>query len=355
MTETFVAGVDGPVVIVTRSLKSLKLPHSLTPDAKIVALPNVVYGRNPVRHWRDVRKLAQLCSGALSFSVVGADMMDGGYGEVAAIRRAHMLTNVSRSGIDARLLGFSWNGHAPRKVQKALAAAGRAGVKLLVRDPESLGRLEGAAVQGLQESADIVFCADDRDESALEAVRKRLGGERPFVVLNASALVQKRVNQVPDYLQIAKYFEGAGFSIVLVPHVLRASANDLDSCRKVMAAMDEAGVAGHLIEEQLSPSQVRGIAAGASVVVTGRMHLAVMALGQGVPAFVLSTQGKVAGLAKMFEQPDLCVEPNLGFSSAVIDSLVPDPVQEIARRQEAVRRALPRVRELARKNFEGLI
>ena len=63
------------------------------------------------------------------------------------------------------------------------------------------------------------------------------------------------------------------------------------------------------VDVQLSPAEVRGLAAGAQVVITGRMHLAIMSMSSGVPAITFSTHGKVSGLMRLFGVDELCVEP----------------------------------------------
>jgi len=74
-----------------------------------------VYGGG-LPHLRDVVRLLDRAS---SLSVVGADLMDGGYGYLGASTLARTAELASRRGVPSRVLGFSWNasphpGHAGR-------------------------------------------------------------------------------------------------------------------------------------------------------------------------------------------------------------------------------------------------
>lgn len=105
------------------------------------------------------------------------------------------------------------------------------------------------------------------------------------------------------------------------------------------------------VNRLLDPSEIRALTKNAEVVVTGRMHLAIMALSQGTPAFVVSTQGKVEGLAELFETPDLLLEPSPGFGAAAIERLAPARLEAFRRK---VAERLSMVTGLASRNFEGL-
>ena len=89
------------------------------------------------------------------------------------------------------------------------------------------------------------------------------------------------------------------------------------------------------------------------MVVTGRMHLAIMALHGAVPAIPLSYQGKLSGLMRLFGTEGLSVEPRPGFAAEVEERL-----ERVLAAGDAIRRSLserlPRVKELAGKNFGGL-
>jgi len=83
------------------------------------------------------------------------------------------------------------------------------------------------------------------------------------------------------------------------------------------------------------------------------MHLAILSLNRGTPCITLSTQGKVAGLFQMLSIRQFCVDPEKGMAPAVIEVLGDiDAVMKNARAK--IHAFIPALRELAKKNYEGL-
>ncbi|KQR23438.1 polysaccharide pyruvyl transferase family protein [Microbacterium sp. Leaf151] len=344
MVEAFVASADRPVVVVTRHDEDFVLPADLHDRARFVALPRLLYGDGP-EHDRDVRSLGALLEGAATVSIVGADIMDGIYSLRPSVRRATIAAVAAGRGFDTSVIGFSWNAAAPAPARKALRLAGAAGTRLLLRDPASAARVRDLGVRGVVETADIVF-TDDRLADDLPVALKDLS--EPYALINASGLIARSVDQAVEYAPVIAELRDRGIHVVLLPHVLRSSADDLAACRAVAEAVGPEGVT--LVESMLGPAEIRRLATKASVVVTGRMHLAVMSLGQGVPAVTLASQGKVEGLMRLFEWPELCVPPRIGMGVGLRDIVrraLDDPESRVR-----VDRGAHRARELARSNIE---
>ena len=134
--------------------------------------------------------------------------------------------------------------------------------------------------------------------------------------------------------------------------MIRAGDCDLDASREVVAAFPSNPYLFH-VDELLAPGNVAWLAQHASAVVTGRMHLSILALNQGVPAIILATQGKVSGLLEQFDLPGLEVQPVSGFAADVVKALDGVFADEPAIRS-GLQARLPGVRELAWLNFAGL-
>lgn len=313
MVEAFLAAADRMIVVVARNVDDFTLPDDLSDHARIVALPDLFYGQG-ARHRDDLRRLGGLISDAATVSIVGADIMDGVYVLRSSLRRSAVAAASAAAGVDTTVLGFSWNAAAPRPAWRALRAAGAAGARLALRDPASAARVREAGVAGVVETADIVFTDDRVDD--VRAVDVLQGFSGPFALVNASGLIARSVHQVPEYARIVGYLRARGLHVVLIPHVLRSSADDLTACRAVRDAVGAEDVT--LVERALSPSTIRALGARASLTVTGRMHLAIMSLSQGTPAITLATQGKVEGLVRLFDWPELCVAPRAGMADDLV-------------------------------------
>nr|WP_154923858.1 polysaccharide pyruvyl transferase family protein [Microbacterium testaceum] len=346
LVEAFVENVDGPVVVLTRSTQDFDVPAALRERMRVVPLPALVYG-SAVGHARDVRALSRELRSARSFSVIGADIMDGAYVLRASVNRAGLAERLARLGWPTRIIGFSWNAAPHERAVAALRRAGDAGVRLYLRDPRSAAR---ARADGLtvHDSADIVFAATSRDDSIVQRLLPHLD-DRELALVNASGLVGDRL---PAYVRVVQTLRAAGFVVLVVPHVSRHGADDLPLCEAlVSAAGEDADV--HLVPRLLAPAEIRGLAARAAVTVTGRMHLAVMSLMAGTPPVTVATQGKVEGLMDLFGAPELCVAPGSSFDADLFTAVTTaiDARDGLRARILGARDAVTRA---ARRNVEGL-
>lgn len=350
LVEAFVESVGVPVIVVVRSVSDIDVPDHLADRMTLFPLPALIYG-TAVGRARDVAKLSQALAGAASVAIIGADVMDGAYVLRASVNRAALAERLAKRGWPVRVIGFSWNAAPHPAARAAVARAQRAGVTLLIRDPLSAerARRDGLVVR---ETADVVFLASSRDDAA---VAEFTHGE-PYALINASGLVGAGDGVLREYDRIVTRLRDRGLHVIVLPHVSRPGADDLPLCTAIAErAAQRAGAAPvTLVPRLLTPSQIRRLAADATVVVTGRMHLAVMSLMSGTPAITLATQGKVEGLMRLFDAPDLCVEPGTGLDTRVIerlDAVLADPRAKRA----ALLERLPAVTALAGNNVDGIL
>ena len=353
MIEAYLENVTGPVRVLVRGPNDVRIPAEHSARARLEPIAHLIYG-NDRAHRQSMVQLAAVLRGALSLTVVGADIMDGAYSVRASSRRADVASLARSVGVEARILGFSWNGHANLGVRRSLGRAGRLGTRLQLRDPVSSARARADRFKNVIDVADAVFAV--RTSSPTAATEYLGTAPTPYAVVNASALVGRSFDQISEYAVIITTLLEAGLLVVLLPHVVRHSGDDAAACRAVFDRFAQGAGAEDrvvLVNRLLTPAEVRGLCAGASIVLTGRMHLAVQALYHRVPAVALSTQGKVAGMMSLFGTQDLCVEPGVGLA----ERMVPVVRAVLAQRGEYRARLaaqLPEVQRLAALNFAGL-
>ncbi|MBB6390270.1 polysaccharide pyruvyl transferase family protein [Microbacterium thalassium] len=347
LVEAFVEAVEGPVTVIVRAPDDIDIPERLAPRMRTVALPALVYG-SAVGRARDLRRLNSAVAGAATFAILGADIMDGAYVARASVGRALLARRFAELGWDCRVIGFSWNAAPAAVALDALRSADRAGSVLYVRDPRSAERARGDGLRA-QDSADIVFTAASRDPGVVDRLLPDLAPEEPLALVNASGLVGARLG---GYADAIRRLRESGRRVLIVPHVSRHGADDIPLCTAladVFAA--DAGVV--LVPELLTPPEIRSLGARASVVVTGRMHLAVMSLTAGTPALTVATQGKVEGLMDLFGTPELCIAPGDDF-----DHDLPAAVQAVIAQEDSLRSRILAARDevvsRAWRNVDGM-
>lgn len=346
MFEAFVANSAGRVLAIVPSLGALKNPDSNRVET--MAMPALMQ-LTGVRHWADVWRLGRLVSQTRSLSVTGADIMDGGYNPVASVARWNLARCFAQKGVPSRLLGFSWNGRSPSIVAAYARAAHDAGVRALLRDPVSLRRIQADGLPNAVGTSDTVFRLTTTDSMIARSPEFKGFIDRPFAIVNASALVARGLDQIAELRGVVDALLASERNVVVLPHVQRGEHGDIEEGAQVAEGYPDSRVL--FVNRLLDPSEIRALTKNAEVVVTGRMHLAIMALSQGTPAFVVSTQGKVEGLAELFETPDLLLEPSPGFGAAAIERLAPARLEAFRRK---VAERLSMVTGLASRNFEGL-
>ncbi|MDH6235384.1 polysaccharide pyruvyl transferase family protein [Cryobacterium sp. CG_9.6] len=279
---------------------------------KLVVLPRLVYGRGVSRLFNIVA-FARVLRGARSLSIVGADVMDGGYGRRPSVLEWSLASAAAKAGIQTRVLGFSWKNDVDRQVQVAARRATRSGVVAFARDPHSRARLQANGVK-VEEAADVVFLHSGTSKPNVhdERLQGWIEAGKRVAILNMSGLIQATFDQTEEYGLIVEVLRGLGYEILLLPHV----STDIS----VIEAFRSSGPTYSnidYVERLLTPTEVKALVAKADVVVTGRMHLSILGLSMGVPSIVLATQGKVLGLMELVGTPRFCVDPVTGFANIV--------------------------------------
>ncbi|UOE44324.1 polysaccharide pyruvyl transferase family protein [Agromyces larvae] len=365
LVGAYLEHVEGDVVVVTRRADDFDL-SSYGERVQVLPMPMLLYG-GTLQFARGLRRLRAHVARGTTVAVLGADIMDGAYHAAASANRALIAAGAAEAGLDSRIVGFSWNTAPHPKARWAMRRAAEAGVLLTPRDPVSAGRLGGdvAGSRGASDSvghssaggspdrggvvlaADLVFTARSLAPLPDDLARALDGAER-IALVNVSGLIAAHVPAGANAAVVHDLLETCD-RVVIVPHVSRPGADDLPHCRDLADrfAGDERVV---LVDRLLAPPQVRELAARAHIVITGRMHLAVMSLMAGVPAVTIASQGKVEGLMALFDLPALCVEPGAALAAELPSRLA----KVLADRDEIAARIaerLPAVRSLAERSF----
>lgn len=351
MLEAFLERVPGDIRLIAKAAVDVDVPSHSVDRVTVLELPSLLYGALPAR-LPDLLKFRRLLRNAKSLSIVGADIMDGYYNARASINRAVLAWLACKLGVSCRVLGFSWAPGAHEHALSVLRAAADAGTTLFARDPISSDRLRSAGVVGVVDASDVVFSAEQRDNSAVKWLAKQTDGTRQFAIINVSGLLQRRSNLLEEYELIARHLMQLGLDVILLPHVSRAQTDDRAACQSLYERIDDRKT-NVVLSNLLTPEQTRDLCAQARIVVTGRMHLAVIALSQGVPSVALASQGKVEGLMALFGSERMCVEPRIGFGAQVND-LIDDVLHRGGTAAANIAEKLHYVRELSLRNFEGI-
>lgn len=304
--------------------------------------------------------------------VLGADVLDGGHGD--GHEKLLLMGDIAaRAGLQSTVLGCSINENPTRIMRSAWLRVSPL-LHICARDPLSLQRLTKLCRHKPKLVADVAFLMVPRKKSeVIESFyqwKKQQSTALRFVLgINMSGYLMKMlmkkeparfVNEMAYLELMASVIESLhhlipNLSLVLVPHDRRSVASDvvLNDLLKDRLLGEFGNHLFHLPSNVLA-DEVKCIIASSSLVITGRMHLAIAALGQGVPCIGLDYQGKFEGLFSYFGIEDLCITIEF-LAHASLDEIVAkvySSLQESEQLKNRITLQLPRVRNLALKNFE---
>lgn len=280
-------------------------------------------GLTPFRVWGGAlmplrfNQFLATCRPAMGF-VMGADVMDGHYSPVNSLRMIIAADLLARWGARTAFVGFSFNEHPSRVVRHAFKKL-HPDVRVNLRDPLSWQRFRRVSGRKSHLVADLAFLLEPAIELSptSAAVRdwmqqRRAAGQR-VMILNLHPMVfssQLAPSAMPRLLQSMQQALTAltgkyALSWLLLPHDNRPHAGDGKALESLALELNPSVREQILLVKQApSAPEIKAIAGLADGAITGRMHLAIAALGQSTPVMVLAYQDKFAGLMMQFGMPD---------------------------------------------------
>lgn len=329
-------------------------------------------GLNPVRGWSDlnfVKSVNQVLREIVPDAVVivGADVIDGHYDTVDAGKTLIFADLASRAGAQVTVLGFSFNGRPTKEVIAVLNGID-SGVSLNLRDPMSMERFKQASSAKGRQVADVAFLLPPSEGGteiamAVQWVEQERAAGRVVLGLNIhpklfrpdqAEAVERLVARTAE---MTTTYVGRNVSWLLVPHDYRGKgAGDLETMDALMQRL-EAGSVEHiqLLRGIHRAAELKGLAALLDGVVTGRMHLAIAALGSGVPVLTITYQDKFEGLFALAGLPSwLAVSADQALQDGVLVGAVGRFVEELAHLKATALAAKRDIRAMSVKNFAAM-
>ncbi len=310
-----------------------------------------------------------------AFLVLGADMMDGGYGTISPLHKFRLLELAALAGCQARVLGFSFSPKAPEAIVRRIGRLHRA-VALLTRDPRSHQRLSAIAPQHTRLVADVAFQLVPREpttasgRAAVAWVDQRRARGRRVLGLNANHFFTEGA----DHAAVEAGFVALGrrilsahpdLDLLWLPHdrrlnkvgVTEFTANQQIAKLLIHDMPERVAV----LADGICADEVKYLTGRLAGLLSGRMHAVVASLGAGTPAMGMVYQGKFEGL---FEHcypdengDDLCVVPADLTAEGGIERMGARIDRFLARLPELRPRLaarLPAIRAMSLSNFDGI-
>ncbi|WP_421760979.1 polysaccharide pyruvyl transferase family protein [Devosia sp.] len=294
-------------------------------------------------------------------AALGADILDGYYDPVSATKTLAVCDLAARAGVPTTVLGFSLNA-SPSPLMRPGFDRLHDEVRLNVRDAISLRRFKAFCGRKANLVTDAAFCltpGEPPSDTARWVAEARASGRKviglnvhPMLIKDASVLQIEQIIAVMSQT-LRRVSERRSVAWLLLPHDYREEKRDA-RCLAPIAANLSSGNDNvvRLLEGEHTASVLKAIAGLLDGVVTGRMHLAVAALGMSVPALSITYQGKFEGLYEHFDLPDwLLVQPQDLLHSELLEQRIIRFIDETESLSATVRFHLPMLMAMSRENF----
>ncbi|HQS98966.1 MAG: hypothetical protein B7Y26_01275 [Hydrogenophilales bacterium 16-64-46] len=364
-----IAGSLGDLAMLTGLIGGLRARH---PDAVITVIgqrdQRIAVPESSdvavVRAWQGIsgsRAFDHLIRSQHGLYVMGADVLDGKYGAALVARIAAYCNHAVRLGVPVTTLGFSFNSRPRRPAVAALASLHR-DVLVNLRDAQSLARFERHVARTANLCADCAFLMPPANQDNLDEVeewiaRARADGQT-LIGVNLSTHALATGNSLDSdrivvnlAAQLRNLAQQRPLACLLIPHDIKPRSGDITLLRaldRLLVGSDKLAVR---YAETPRPDRIKRWVGQLDLVLTGRMHLAIAALGSGTPIVSITYQDKFEGLYQHFDLP---LTDTLQAADCLNDTLGQCLDSALARHTETraqITARLPAVRELAARNL----
>lgn len=315
--------------------------------------------------WKDRFRFVQMVSRYDRFYCIGADVMDGFYSERRTLRFIELVALAAKTGASATILGFSFNEQPTPNSVQALANL-PASVRLCSRDPVSYQRLTHHLQRRVDLVADVAFLLDLAQEDSELAigvskwVRQQQELGRLVVGVNANSLHLKSLPQFgcDDLIRlyadalVELFSSHPTISFLMIPHDFRGKESDVSLASAILERLPI-----HMnsycmkVPTPCSAAEIKFMCADLNLVFTGRMHLAIACLGQGVPVAGVTYQGKFEGLFNHFALQGMTIAPEKAFQPGALANFLAAIIAKREDIRQQIQSRLENVKALAALNL----
>jgi len=248
-------------------------------------------------------RFRQLIRRTHTFRFIGADIADGFYNPLTTLLRLSVAQAFACAESDARIVSFSFSSASTASVSQMWKQMPLS-LGLTVRDPQSKRRLAALLGRDVAQTADLAFLLQGKERGideplawvAAERARGHILVGIGVNVLLLDAAGRRALGAVVERLAC----RDERLSFLLVAHDVRTRSNDLLAAEDVARHIaPELSPRVRIVRQPYGPRQLKALAGRLDAVVSGRMHFAIAALSQGVPAFCFRYNGKVEGLLEL--------------------------------------------------------
>ncbi len=280
------------------------------------------------------------------FMILGTDVIDGTYSGSHVKSLVDIANLAARLDLAPHICAFSFSSAPHPQAVESLSTLD-ARVRCSCRDALSAARFEAAVGRPAQLVTDPAFLMIPRLETGAAGAEatsawlreRRVAGDA-LVAVNVNALATARLPAAPEAYasELSAVLEGAPVSLLLLPHDDRGEASDfppLQALEGLLGARFPGRV--WLAQPPLDAWDVKYLAGECDLVVSGRLHLAIAALSQGVPAIGFEYNDKFRGIFSQLGVEELLLAQSDLLAAGRLSTLMLRAVSAAERLRETLR------------------
>ena len=313
---------------------------------------------------RAALQLAGLSGRMRALGMLGADVVDGRYDAESVLFRLAALSTASMRHVPIAVLGASICEHPNANVMDTLRRA--SSLRFHARDPVSAKRYWEGIGRAPILCADLAFLLKPALESATArealawTLARRAGGGR-VLGFNVNGLVAKQSEHAEAAYcsalraHLRRHKDDA---VLFLPHDLRPPPNgDIEILGRIHGRLrEEFPNRVYVLSPPYYAWDIKALCGELELVITGRMHLAVAALGMGTPSICTVYSGKFEGLFELFglEDKGLLITPEDVPVPGLLNAKLDAAIGRASGLRQAIAYARPEVMCRAENNFAWL-
>jgi polysaccharide pyruvyl transferase WcaK-like protein len=307
---------------------------------------------NTQRSFIEQIKLIIFLIGKKHFILIGCDVLDGKYSLDRSISSLSFIKIASNLGLKTRIICFSFNNENNIKLKKIIKSY-NGKVKLITRDKKSFNRLKKLKIKDLNLAGDLAFLVKPANFNFLNKKT------RIFIEKNKQNLIglnfiepvfgKKNTDFFDKIAKICIDLSEKGYRFILIPH---HEPMDVEYMKYLHNKIKDIS---YFLDPIPSANEIKTIAKECKHVFSSRLHLAIASLGVGTPVTCFPYQNKFEGQLNYFNlKNSLYHYQDLPQTIKGLNNLFEKRIKASNKESIIIKKKLPKIINLAKKNFEKL-
>lgn len=376
-----VGGSRGDEAMLTSVIQKYRNESPTIPIHIVCAKEGLEYIRNlpisgitPIPSWNGNYSIGRVYESIIESQpsdvvILGADCMDGFYSPLLSLELLSLHDLCSKTaGIKSYLLGFSFN-ETPSWLMVRAFKSLSSDTKIRLRDSVSLSRYQKRIKHPAHLVADAAFMLQPQADYPLyEELRQwvqmqRVGGKK-IIGLNFHPMLRPYSGPEDiksDAIIIAMSVERIltnhdEVSFIFIPHDDRSHLTDnlmLATMYEYLSGQEKEGDRVFYSPTVPRAPQLKALCGLLDGMISSRMHLAIAALGMGIPVMAATYQGKFEGLFQHFGLDESFLLPPKRFLSDDLVSTFDSFIHQLPELKKQITERLPLVEQYSYANLSG--